>query len=63
FNTNVTKIEDDKVYLSTDVEGEILEIPNDLVYIFIGGELPTRFLEKAGVQITKRFGYTVKKYR
>jgi len=33
------------------------------VFIFAGGELPTQFLEKAGVRITKRFGYTVKKHK
>jgi thioredoxin reductase (NADPH) len=33
------------------------------VYIFAGGELPTQFLQKAGVEITKRFGYTVRKHR
>jgi thioredoxin reductase len=35
-------------------------IPNDLVYIFVGGELPTEFLKKAGIEITQRFGYTMK---
>jgi hypothetical protein len=36
------------------------EINNDLVYIFAGGILPTAFLEKPGVKITKRFGYVMK---
>ena len=35
-------------------------IANDLVFIFAGGELPTEFLKKAGIQITQRFGYTMK---
>ena len=38
------------------------QIENDLVYIFAGGELPTKFLEKPGVKITKRFGYIMKKH-
>lgn len=63
FNTNLTKIEEDKVYLTTGQEGEEIALKNDLVYIFAGGELPTEFLQKAGVEITRRFGYTVKKYR
>ncbi|MCB0592725.1 MAG: NAD(P)-binding domain-containing protein [Lewinellaceae bacterium] len=63
FNTNLVKIEDDKVYLTTDKEGEEFTLKNDLVYIFAGGELPTQFLQKAGVKITKRFGYTMKKYK
>ena len=37
-------------------------IANDLVYIFAGGELPTQFLEKAGIKITKKFGETVMKH-
>ena len=45
------------------VKGEDVEyIENDLVYIFAGGELPTKFLQNAGVEITKRFGYIVKKH-
>ncbi|MCB9265412.1 MAG: NAD(P)-binding domain-containing protein [Lewinellaceae bacterium] len=63
FNTNLVRIEPDKVYLATDTEGEELVLDNDLVYIFAGGELPTQFLQKAGVEITKRFGYTMKKHK
>ncbi|MCB9350828.1 MAG: NAD(P)-binding domain-containing protein [Lewinellaceae bacterium] len=63
FNTNLARIEDDRVFLTTDKEGEEVILKNDLVYIFAGGELPTQFLEKAGVQITKRFGYTMKKHK
>jgi hypothetical protein len=43
-------------------DGDTQKIENDLVYIFAGGELPTSFLEKAGVKISKRFGYIMKKY-
>jgi hypothetical protein len=57
------KIEADKVLLATDQHAEPLELENDLVYIFAGGELPTEFLQKTGIKITKRFGYTVKKHR
>jgi thioredoxin reductase (NADPH) len=42
---------------------EVSEIPNDLVYIFIGGELPSGFLKSIGVMIQRRFGYIMKKYR
>jgi hypothetical protein len=44
------------------VEGGSIEVPNDLVYIFAGGELPTDFLKNAGIEITKRFGHVVKKH-
>ncbi len=63
FLTNPEKIEPDHVVLSQNQDKEPLHLPNDLVYIFAGGELPTQFLEKTGIQITKRFGYTVKKHR
>lgn len=62
YKSNIVKIEPEKVILNVEDEGQ-LALENDLVYIFAGGELPTQFLEKAGVQITKRFGYTVKKHR
>ena len=57
LNSNVKEIHDSHV--SVDTGNGAIDIPNDLVYIFAGGELPTEFLEKAGVQITKRFGEAV----
>ncbi len=63
FNTNLEKIEIEKVLIKSSLEERLYELDNDLVYIFAGGELPTQFLEKAGIQITKRFGYTVKKHK
>ena len=41
------------------VGDEMNDLPNDLVYVFAGGELPTKFLENAGIKITKRFNYTL----
>lgn len=62
FNTNVARITSEKVFLSGEgIDGE-LALDNDLVYIFAGGELPTELLKKAGIEITKRFGYTMKKH-
>jgi thioredoxin reductase len=62
FNTNVARITPEKVFLTGEgIDGE-LALDNDLVYIFAGGELPTEFLQKAGIEITKRFGYTMKKH-
>ncbi len=61
YNTNLSEIKMDSVRMKFgDGEEKVLE--NDLVYIFAGGELPTKFLEKAGVQISKRFGYTMRKH-
>ena len=62
LNTNLVSIEDDNIVLSIGKDGETLKLKNDLVYIFAGGELPTQFLEKAGIKITKKFGETVMKH-
>jgi thioredoxin reductase (NADPH) len=61
LNTNLILIDDESVTLSVMPGGERLQLKNDLVYIFAGGELPTQFLEKAGIKITKKFGETVLK--
>lgn len=63
FNTNLVSINPDSVLIKNSETEEITEVPNDLVYIFAGGELPTSFLQKAGVEITKRFGYILKKHK
>ena len=62
FNSNLKKIEVHSVTLAAngDVKEEILQ--NDLVYIFAGGELPTQFLEKAGIKVTRKFGETILKH-
>lgn len=62
YKSNLVKIEPDAVVLSCEGEGDLV-LDNELVYIFAGGELPTQFLQKAGIEITKRFGYTMKKHR
>lgn len=56
FNTNPVRIDREQVSLLNQVSGTELAIANDFVYIFAGGELPTRFLEKTGIGITKKFG-------
>ncbi len=63
YNSNVLSINPDHVLLKVSGEDQAMQRANDQVYIFIGGELPTGFLEKAGVAITKRFGYIVKKHK
>ena len=61
FNSNVVSIADKSVLMKIDDES--IEIENDLVYIFAGGELPTSFLQNAGIQITKRYGHIMKKHK
>jgi thioredoxin reductase len=63
FNSNLVSINDESVILKVDDQEEAQLLENDLVYIFAGGELPTKFLEKAGVSITRRFGYILKSYK
>lgn len=59
FSTNVASIEDDTVTIRKGTEGETFQIKNDQVYIFIGGELPTQFLQKAGLEIDRKFGEAI----
>jgi thioredoxin reductase len=61
FNSNLLEIQEDKVIMKIG-DDMTKTIENDLVYIFAGGELPTQFLKKVGVEITKRFAYTVRKH-
>jgi thioredoxin reductase len=58
YSSTVTRIEQDRVVLGLADHREESR-PNDLVYIFAGGELPTEFLQKAGITITKRFGHAI----
>lgn len=63
LKSNVVKIDQGLVELALAENGGQQALKNDLVYIFAGGELPTQFLQKTGVEIKKRFGYTVKKHK
>lgn len=62
FNSNIKEIKPNHVVIKI-AEDKEEEIPNDFVYIFAGGELPTKFLREAGIEITKRFGYIVKSHK
>jgi len=63
FNSELLKINEQEVIIKLDdANPKGTAVPNDLVYIFIGGELPTQFLQNVGIQITKRFGQIVKKH-
>jgi len=62
LNSSVKEIGDKSVILTLSGTNEETEIQNDLVYIFAGGELPTIFLEKIGVRITKKFGEAILKH-
>ena len=55
WRTNVERIETDRVWL-VPAEGDRYAVPNDQLFIFAGGELPTRFLDRCGVQVDTKFG-------
>lgn len=63
LNSNIKEIKDDLVLLVTSNDEKVLEINNDLVYVFVGGELPNKFLESIGIEITKKYGGTVLTHR
>jgi len=62
YGSNVVSISEREVCLRLSDDQEV-HLPNDQVYIFAGGELPTDFLQKAGITITKRFGHALLKSR
>ncbi|MEI6455618.1 MAG: NAD(P)-binding domain-containing protein [bacterium] len=64
FNTTLVDIDKETITIASTVnQGEPQKIKNDHVYIFAGGELPTQFLLKVGLKITKKFGEAILKHR
>ncbi len=59
FQSEVSAIKEDSVELSVGEEGVAKELPNDLVYISIGGELPGEFLRNTGIEVSKKFGEVI----
>ena len=47
FNSNPAEFKPESVTI--DVNGARQEIPNDFVWIFVGGNPPTAFLKKIGI--------------
>jgi putative YpdA family bacillithiol system oxidoreductase len=62
YNTNVKEIKNELVILKDNIKNSEIQIKNDLVYIFAGGELPTEFLKRAGINITKKYGDAILKH-
>jgi thioredoxin reductase (NADPH) len=57
WSTHLTRIEEDKVWLTGEEEGATARpIGNDQVLVFAGGELPTAFLRECGVDVETKFG-------
>lgn len=55
WSTNVKEITPDAVIYTNGRDGPF-QIENDVVAIFVGGELPTKFLRACGVAIDTKFG-------
>lgn len=62
LNSEVSEILDNSVIIKIQNSDQPLVIENDLVYIFAGGILPTKFLEDIGIKITKKFGEAILKH-
>ena len=54
FSSNLLEIDLESVQIKQ--EGRSKRLPNDQVFIFAGGELPTRFLEQTGILVQTKFG-------
>ena len=54
LESTVSRIELDRVAI--DQKGEQIVLPNDFVFVFAGGILPTSFLEKAGIRLQTHYG-------
>ncbi|MEI6677138.1 MAG: NAD(P)-binding domain-containing protein [Mariniphaga sp.] len=63
FESNLISIEPDAIHYSESNSKEVLKMANDLVYIFAGGELPTEFLRKIGIEISTKYGEAILKHR
>ncbi|MDD3321338.1 MAG: NAD(P)-binding domain-containing protein [Paludibacter sp.] len=62
FNSNVVLIEPEIISYTENNSEEIFKIKNDLIYIFAGGELPTEFLKKMGIEMSTKHGEVVLKH-
>ncbi|MDQ7051483.1 MAG: NAD(P)-binding domain-containing protein [candidate division KSB1 bacterium] len=54
FESHVKEIRKQEVLIKQ--HGKLLQFANDYVLVFIGGEMPTKFLNKLGIQIEMKFG-------
>ncbi|NDP21717.1 MAG: NAD(P)-binding domain-containing protein [Paludibacter sp.] len=63
FNSNIVSIEPDFILYTENESDEVLKLKNDLIYIFAGGELPTQFLRKIGIQISTKRGEAILKHK
>jgi thioredoxin reductase (NADPH) len=53
FNTSITEIQPTRVRCKK--EEQVIDIPNDYVFVYAGAEMPHKFLMSLGVAIDKKF--------
>jgi len=63
LNSNIVSIEPNSICYTENDLNEVQKMANDLIYIFAGGELPTQFLRKIGIEISTKYGEAVLKHR
>jgi len=56
WKTTLTDIGPTEVRYRDEALGIEVAVPNDYVFVFAGGELPTAFLQACGVAIDTKFG-------
>ena len=56
FFSSLTSIEPDSVHYQVKGTEQSIRLENDLVFIFAGGELPSGFLKKSGIEIVTKRG-------
>lgn len=61
FNSSIQEIHKDRVIVKKG--DQVLDLPNDQVFIFAGAEVPTKFLMSLGVAFDKKFGEGLAKAR
>ncbi|MEQ1504417.1 MAG: NAD(P)-binding domain-containing protein, partial [Myxococcota bacterium] len=54
LESQIKDIGPDRIVL--EQRGEQIVLPNDYVFVMVGGVLPTKFLQDAGIKIQKHFG-------
>jgi thioredoxin reductase len=63
YNSNVISIDTETVKIQSKDREEVMVLKNDLVFIMVGGELPTQFLEKLGIAIMTKHGEAILKHK
>lgn len=59
LESQVKEIELDRVVM--ELQGEEMILPNDFVFVFAGGVLPTKFLQAAGIVVQRHHGKRIVK--